>query len=287
MCRLLLGYGVKPELTLTNESPISLAMTDQFWRGSPAEKIDTYRCFLDEADLVDEFIRADSGIYASTFGFTIDEAQWLWRKNSELLVGDDLRTNQRMIIRRFWCSIANATHFSNREYQFPNIAMDIYILSDIQHGYCQILPALMTFCREVTFSYILGAWFLDWLVALGLEPELCVAHERAQFERSRPISNQRIVFERNWDQKWVLGFEWVLDRQAPGYTLISEYTTLIVEARASGWPFAEWKGWSTRSMNVGRLCFNRRMAAKERKERARLGQKQPRIRRRMPGAWEW
>ncbi|CAN9479012.1 unnamed protein product [Alternaria alternata] len=99
--------------------------------------------------------------------------------------------------------------------------------------------------------------------------------------------DKRIVFERNWEHKWVLGFEWVFDHEAPGYLLFSEYTVIVVETISyhNEWPFCEWVHETERKRDDRSAHFSRRMAAKERKERARLGQKQPRSR--MPGAWKW
>ncbi|KAH8634360.1 hypothetical protein IG631_09760 [Alternaria alternata] len=288
ICRLLLEYGVKPELTSRDDSPLSLALISDFSGPSSANAIDTYRCFLDVDDLVDELKRSDGLRTAySPFSFTADEVHWLWQKSSELSVGEDLRSNQRVIIRRVWCIIGDTDCRSHHELQFPIVPMDKDILSDIQYGRCRIFEALFSACRKVMESYILGAWFLHWLTGLHLDPELFVASETADLdERSIDFGKRRIVFKRDWEQKWILGFEWVFDHEAPGYTLISEYTTIIVEYRhVREWPFYERDFKSGWGLEVCTALFNRRMAAKEHKERARLGQKQPRSQ--MPGAWKW
>jgi hypothetical protein len=275
-----------------------MALTSYSSRSPFANAIDTYRCFLDDVDVVGEFNRTD-GFY-SVLGystFTADEAQWLWQKNLELSVGEDLRSNQRVMIRRLWSIIGFTDYGLHRELQFPIMPMDKDILSDIQYGRCEIFGVLFSGCQTAMRSYILGAWFLQWLTSLQLDPEICVASELANLGRWLSFANKRVVFERNWDQNWILGLEWVLDHEAPGYSLLFEYPTLTIEADWTpswtfgwppDWPLAEWKyvyaqhleNWGCR---ISR--FNRRTAAKERKERARLGQKQPRSR--MPGTWNW
>ncbi|KAB2104462.1 hypothetical protein AG0111_0g7834 [Alternaria gaisen] len=288
ICRLILGYGVKPEVTSHHQSPLSMALTSYSSRTSPANAIDTYRCFLDDDDLVDELKRSDGYHLGDdrSSSFTADEAQWLWQKSSELSVGEDLRSNQRVIIRRFWSITAHTDYGLHLKLQLPIVQMDKDILSDIQYGSCQILQDLFWICNDVMQSYILGAWFLQWLTSLHLDPEICVASELANLEKWISLDEKRIVFERDWEQKWILGFEWVFDHEAPGYSLVSQYTNLVVEYYwGTRWPFHEsWyarnRKWSDRSAH-----FSRGMAAKERKERARLGQKQPRSR--MPGAWKW
>jgi hypothetical protein len=264
-----------------------MALTSYTSRSPFANAIDTYRCFLDDVDVVGEFNRTDGR--CSVHGhstFTADEAQWLWQKNLELSVGEDLRSNQRVMIRRFWSILAFTDYGLHRELQFPIMPMDKDMLSDIQYGRCQILRHLFWPSDDVMHSYILGAWFLQWLTSLHLDPEICVASELADLEKWISLGERRIVFERDWEQKWILGFEWVFDHEAPGYSLVSQYTNLVIEDYwRTIWPFHEsWharnRKWSDRSAH-----FSRGMAAKERKERARLGQKQPRSR--MPGAWKW
>lgn len=286
MCRLLLEYGVKSEITTRDESPLSLALmyTDNALSPSFANIIDTYRCFLDDADLFDELNRVER---KATFDFlirsSIDESQWLWQKNLESLTSEDLRSNQRMLIRRFWSSVAHSiSRFKSRhEIQFPDFSMNKDTLSDIQYGRCQIFRIVFPVCEEAMSSYIVGTRFLDWLVNLDLDLELCVAREQANLESSGLADDKMIVFERNWEQRWVLGFEWVFDHQAPGYSLLSEYPTLTAEPKwPCYWPFFDWLPWKDRS-----ALFNRRVAVKDRKEHARLGKKQPRSR--MPGAWKW
>jgi hypothetical protein len=229
-----------------------------------------------------------SSIYEDVFWFDADEAQWVWQKIPELHTGEDLRSIQRMIIRDFWSGLVNANNQSSHGARLPDISMDEDILSEIQYGRCQILEAMFLLCSDSMFSYIVGTRFLDWLVSLDLDPELCVASELANLEKSsKTLNYKRIVFERDWEQKWILGFEWVFDHKAPGYTLVSEYTAMIFERDWDGqkWPFCERDYKSDWRLKVCSALFNRRMAAKERKDRARLGQKQPRSR--MPGAWKW
>jgi hypothetical protein len=282
---------VKPELSLYDQSPLSIALNihQPYWSfatPTPANSIDTYRCFLDYVDLFHELKRLDVKWW-SLACFKGEEAQWLWQKSLELFIGADLRSNQRVIIRRSWSSVAKGDHPLWHKSQFPVFLMDRDILSDIQYGRCRIIEGMFLSWWDSMFSYIAGARFLDWLVSLGLDPELCVASELADSVKISGYFDKRIVFERNWEHKWVLGFEWVFDHEAPGYLLFSEYTVIVVETISyhNEWPFCEWVHETERKRDDRSAHFSRRMAAKERKERARLGQKQPRSR--MPGAWKW
>jgi hypothetical protein len=262
------------------------------WGLSPplhlVHRIDVFRCFLDDADLADELNRMDSYQSGPLFLLRADETEWLWQKNSELVAGDDIRSNQRIMIRRFWGSVSTVYFDHTDEIQFPLVSMGRDILNDIQYGRCQIFRDMFRTCESLMDGYILGAWFLDWLISLDLDPETCVANEPAELEYLEypRYSRKRIVFERNWEQKWILGFEWGFDHKAPGYSLVSQYTNLVVEYYwRTTWPFHEREHLCNRNWDDRNTLFNRRMDAKERKERARLGQKQPQSR--MPGAWKW
>ncbi|EUC50361.1 hypothetical protein COCMIDRAFT_1080 [Bipolaris oryzae ATCC 44560] len=101
--------------------------------------------------------------------------------------------------------------------------------------------------------------------------------------------DKRVVFQTLETGEWELGFEWALDEEACGYLLISEYQSLTIEdgdddgPRSMEWPFCEreWglfiSEWNERKSKWC-LRYERRRAAKARKQRARNGQK-------MPGAW--
>lgn len=290
LCRLLLEYGVKPEPTSDNRSPLFELMAYPVSWSDAVKKTDIYRCFLDDVDLFDELNRATSHHSRPVPLLSASEVQLLWGKNLELVVSDEIRSNQRIIIRRFWTGAAN-TMLSNPELQFPDVSMSEDILNDIQYGHCHILRDLFRWCDKVMFSYVVGGWLLAWLIDLGLDLELFMASERANFKWSGYVYDREIIFKRDREQKWFLGFEWVFDHQAPGYTLVSEYTALAVE-QDPGWSFWNWPFSESYQKLLPRLesdaraaRFNRRMAAKERKERARSGKKQPRSR--MPGAWKW
>jgi hypothetical protein len=98
------------------------------------------------------------------------------------------------------------------------------------------------------------------------------------------------VFESRGDQGWILGFEWDIDPAENGSLVVSEYSALGPENYwEKGWPFCITVYYPSeegrRQETIKNARFERRMATKSRKERARTGQKQPRSR--MPGAWIW
>jgi hypothetical protein len=103
-------------------------------------------------------------------------------------------------------------------------------------------------------------------------------------------NHKRIVFEPRCEGGWSLGFEWLLDHEAPGCLLVSQYQALGADRfYAEDWPFfgnVDMSYKEDHRQHAERHArFYRRIAAKARKERARTGQKLSRSR--MPGQWVW
>lgn len=143
--------------------------------------------------------------------------------------------------------------------------------------------------RVVSDSYKRGKTFLDIIERLGLDAEKCVRKEMDNYpdgilywgipRRNRPY--QRVVFKYIQKSGWTLGWEWIYDAETSGYLIVSEFDCLAANTlHSQDFPFAEHSDECTPQQTIR---FERRMAAKARKELARTGLKQPRSR--MPGSW--
>ena len=172
---MLLNCGVKPGPTLDDKTPLSEAFEGFFRNPSSADRIATYRCFLDGTDFLEEINRLCVVKPFDFFWFGLEETQWLWLETTEFLVGEDLRQNQCIILRRFWTGIGMKTWYHGRP-QFRNISLSVGLLDDIQSGRYRILGSVFFYCEKVDVSYIVGAWFLHWLVQLGIDPEIYMAN---------------------------------------------------------------------------------------------------------------
>jgi hypothetical protein len=280
MYRLLRDHGVKPDPTADGRTPLTLALNSF---GVHMKRIDTYRCCLSDLSHLDNFC---PGQWSLPLFSSSEEAHWLWQQNNELFMGESHQDNQRGIIQGVWNDLAWSQVFrSLKDIQFPTFPMNVVTLYDIQSGRYRLLKSLFYYCNDVASGFCIGALFLDWLIGLDIDPEACVCNELAFSDETIPsfyLPEQRIIFQRTGERKWRLGFEWVFDRQAPAYALVSEYTSLTVEAeKCYLWPFdLEYRPSRDRAINSR---FERREEAKRRKERVRAGLKRPRSR--MPGAW--
>lgn len=284
--RLLRDHGVKPDPTADGSTPLTLALNSFEVHMSPMKRIDTYRCCLSDLSHLDNFY---PGQWCRIpFISSSEEAHWLWQQNTELSVGESHRSNQGIIIRGLWTGISWGIYvLCLAEIQLPTFPMDVVTLGDIQSGRYRLLKSSFFYCRDVASSFCNGALFLDWLIGSNIDPETCVYNEIAF--SGETISSlygleRRIIFQRTGERKWRLGFEWVFDRQAPACALVSEYTSLTVEAWGSpDWPYIPWDHQAHQRWAFDSSRFERREKTKRRKERVRAGHKRPRSR--MPGAW--
>jgi hypothetical protein len=131
----------------------------------------------------------------------------------------------------------------------------------------------------------IGQTFLDLLEALEIDIEACA---RVVMENSvggvlyLRGNHRRLVFEQAPECSWRLGWEWVHDEEASGYLVVSEFVKLTMYWWSIG-DYA-WTTWYDVYALEPNPRFQRRQAAKARKELARLGLKQQ-PRSRMPGSW--
>jgi hypothetical protein len=280
MYRLLRDHGVKPGPTSDGFTPMTLALRSVIGYNVPVNIIDLYRCCLSDLSHLDNFY--PEHLELGPLILPSGEAHWLWQQNTELFVGESHQNNQRIIMQGFWCRLSYLD-----DIQLPTFPMDVITLCDIQSGRCRLLEYLFFYCRDVASSFCNGALFLDWLIGSNIDPETCVYNEIAF--SGETISSlygleRRIIFQRTGERKWRLGFEWVFDRQAPACALVSEYTSLTVEAWLFyDWPFIPWDHQVYHDEAFGSSRFERREKTRRRKERVRAGLKRPRSR--MPGAW--
>jgi hypothetical protein len=252
--------------------------------------IDTLRVtlFLPDLHQVYEF-EQDRINYLSSSNLAVVE--WLWFNAESTFCGLELVQFRAMLARGLIYSTLCG------EYSSPTLAklMDAEMLDIYTHGHYLLLSAFTEFpAYDSVGSADGGSNILRLLASMGLNVELCVLQELEDLQRDR----KRVVFGKLEDGTMILRWEWAYDPSAPGYQAVSEFNALAGDAYpdyfVSEWPFkrfhwVEYGGWelaeSTYNCTTRKqlVRFNRRTAAKRRKERARTGQEQHRSR--MPGAW--
>jgi hypothetical protein len=195
-------------------------------------------------------------------------------------------------------SLWGATHTTLRTLA-PKMAKSTLLLDEILMGNIDVSVHLWrgSLYKE-SESHEPGSRYTALLRSLGVDFKRSI---EAELERlpggilqpgmSRVLA-RKILFYQNDEQAWVLRCEWVLDEEAPGYLLLSEFPSMTFDGTCysydSDWPFFSFH-WILLHADRYQLGPKwdarraRRLAKAARKELARAGQKRPRSR--MPGAW--
>ncbi|KAJ4366262.1 hypothetical protein N0V83_007898 [Neocucurbitaria cava] len=152
-------------------------------------------------------------------------------------------------------------------------------------AYNRILPSLSVYPVVPKFSVDVYTAFLD--ADLQDIQKMFASGALHPFTQEQ-CSDQSLLHEESGD--WSLRWEWWYEAygtKPPADTVFSQYEVLATCWDRWEWPFAQWKFRSTtEEMRIESKLdarFQRRMAAKARKERARAGLKRPRSK--IPGSW--
>ncbi|OAL42950.1 hypothetical protein IQ07DRAFT_650572 [Pyrenochaeta sp. DS3sAY3a] len=148
---------------------------------------------------------------------------------------------------------------------------------------------------SVSNSFERGAMLLELFQDLGVDAHTCITSEISNMDSGmvrRPWGSfggeVEIIFEQNEEGTWGLGWNWTFERYGDEVKgLLTEWKVLMMTFSRMEWPFLETGRWFYNERDEPdkhqEARFQRRVANKARKERARAGLKRPRSR--MPGSW--
>jgi hypothetical protein len=294
VCRLLIQYGLRPDKELSL-SPLLFSLFNSPY-ASGFDPVDTVRFFLFDCDHVDDFENEYLGLYGN---FDFDVLEWTWRHAVAVL--DEcslLRFRSWLLTSHINQYPLNYEHLQGHDYKDRIIKlMNAEMVEHYRQGNIKLLRALFESPYGSLDSQRYGYLLTGLLSQLGLDVKSCIDMELENFpggiiRREWPGDlDRKIVFE-ILDNGWSLRWIWVLDPCEPGYLLLSENIGLTCDTYfLELWPFSEtWEQQldsekRTRTGATYEARFDRRMANKARKERARTGQR--RTKSKMPGAWTW
>ena len=254
-----------------------------------------FQLLLDEKNLIEDYSNPSEL-------FPVSEAEpeslfWLWQQCRHRFSSEYSLVVRIRILKSWWASMG-LEQFRDDPDLFgvgdSKLDLSVDLLDEIQSGRCGLmLTACAEHCLSEYRSFEVGAMLIDWFSQLGIDVESCLANELKLWPEGwgsntyAGLPGQKIVFEGSGDQDWILGFEWILDAQAPAYLLISQYRAIAMDQwrQYDYWPFEYHHHFSHRKYVLQASRFERRTASKARKERARTGQKRPKSK--MPGTWTW
>jgi hypothetical protein len=279
---------------MTRPLTIDYCLVDHGESTPTPNMIDTSRVILPDLHQVYDFEQDRELTYLSSSNLAVVE--WLWLNAQSTLCGLELIQMRIMLAKGL---IHNTLRGDTYSAHMLADLMDAEMLEMYTHGHYSLLNAFTEFQSDDSVGSVDGGnSILRLLASMGLNVELCILQELKNRHPGLQYYQKRVVFEKLEDGTMILRWEWAYDLLAAGYHIVSEFSALAGDADPDGygskWPFKEfneteygdWKlAESTYNCTTPKQLarFNRRTAAKHRRERARTGQKQHRSR--MPGAW--
>jgi hypothetical protein len=315
--RMLLGYGVRPDhgdnyhgvwQSITCHE-VANAKSEDYQRRS----VDTYRLLWDDYEERSFLL----GIFSSGFAFMTQqhrwssEAVWLFHQSENHLVGPELANFQDAVLRGVLLSCIWDMNHKGLEWiqGILHTPAGTRLCESLNNGNLGLLNTFFT-DRRLLQPWKVGTNILSALLLLGIDIEACMIREFLQYpsgiveSRSRR-PDKRVIFSKKGELEFDLDWEWIHNQSNPAHLLVSELTAFTLDSdcllnfvdESIDIPNKELYGtgplyynrydtakcYSSSGGEKWPPRFARRAAKKERKERARLGQKQARSR--MPGAW--
>ncbi|KAH3911891.1 hypothetical protein HBI56_137790 [Parastagonospora nodorum] len=288
LCRLLLGYGLKPQLTSGGQSPLVTCVSNMADTYETASIVDTLRLLLFDSDQIDD-VRQNITPY-QPIKYNLDAIEWLWRSAAAAFHGAEYMQFRVRIVQNAMRSFRVDDDAWNGEIAARLVRlMDGEMLEQYERGRYALLPAVFYDGRNSVESAVLGRAFIETLEELGLDADACIQTELRRMDGGvlefpdHACLQRVVIFEQPWGGvRW----EWVLNSRAPGYCVSTAFVTLATDsAFEQSWPFTEIGVLDEDGKNNEKRMYRwtRRAKARARKERGRTGQQ--RCRSRMPGAW--
>jgi hypothetical protein len=293
-------------------SPLGVLLSSHRGFSRDDAQVDTLRTLLVDFDTIDDAnpSRDDSSILVNpspTYVFrnkifrNIEAVEWLWIHAALVFHGIELICIRVKLTYILICHAFGDFHdFDLEVYHVLIRLLGGDMVEEYMKGTYYLLPTFLGGGNSLD-SKLRGKAYLHLLGSLHLDAEACVARELQNrpggliFDREDYNQVRKIIFEKDEMQSLTLRWEWAYNPHALGYYVVSEFNALAGDTwdlwYESHWPFCEWRWWVHTDEERERLYlnksrrFDRRTAAKARKERARTGQK--RSQDKMPGTWEW
>ncbi|KAH5188329.1 hypothetical protein HBI82_111240 [Parastagonospora nodorum] len=288
LCRLLLGYGLKPQLTSGGQSPLVTCVSNMADTYETASIVDTLRLLLFDSDQIDD-VHQNITPY-QPIKYNLDAIEWVWRSAAAAFHGAEYMQFRVRIVQNAMRSFRVDDDAWNGEIAARLVRlMDGEMLEQYERGRYALLPAVFYDGRNSVESAVLGRAFVDTLGELGLDADACIQIELRRLDGGvlefpdHACLQRVVIFEQPWGGvRW----EWVLDSRAPGYCVSTAFVTLATDsAFEQSWPFTKIGVLDEHGKNNEKRMYRwtRRAQARARKERGRMGQQ--RCRSKMPGAW--
>jgi hypothetical protein len=305
--------GVKPEMTRYGTSPlvsllISMGLPDHLTSRAERQhaQIETLRLLLYRFDQVDDWENSLARDAHFIFSDHLHLVEWFWNHAAVAFDGLELNSLRAKLVQELIASYVTSDDINNTINELLIRLIDNDVLEMYRTGRFSLLPWRYIWYYHRCWDSV-GTAFLNLISALKLDVAMCMNIELQDYpggviwDVAFETVGHQIVLEGCLNDGWVLRCERVCRVGSPGYEVMSAFKALAIDHyddrfycpswECLDWPFRdhsaphEDRGQPDQEQRRQMERFNRRMAAKARKERARNGEKRPRSR--MPGAWNW
>jgi hypothetical protein len=300
-CQLLAQLGIKVDINDVGALPLEWTKFSFFESLSSSRVTDIWRFFTQEVQLLEmRRFEAWSMLY-----LPLETIVWIWRNRKDVFFGQDTSRLIHLCLRRLLYGLVDPTLRTSAACclsgEFANEFRTSLIEGSMDFLACLFADEYLFFRSHHSASYDsyeTGDIFLDLIAKVGIDSaKACIMMEIEYYraghllvleEWEGDLPNRRLVFGDNPGVRQKLGWEWVYEEEEAGYLVVNEYRSMAADfGWADSFPFSRvaWKREMFGDETLRRqhnIRFERRSAAKVRKELARMGLKQSR---KMPGSW--
>lgn len=310
--RLLLAYGVKPD-SGEQYGGVWESITHCYVACNGLEPLQsctvyTYQLLwenYDESSHVLEYVSSGRAHLTRQNRWS-SEAVWLFKQSQFHLFGSELANFRYALLRGTFVNFIWDMNLEGLQWlkETLHTLAGAQLFEDLGNGNFNILE---TFFKDTGLAQPqnIGVEIISALSLFGVDIEACMKREFLEFpfgvvEGHGLQLKKRVTFSKQRASGYALDWVWIYDQSAPGYLLLSELSAFSVDSdihlcfHDDNWLdcgigplyancYDRAKVWRNTGVEKWPPRFERRRAKKERKERARSGQKPTRTK--MPGSW--
>lgn len=231
---------------------------------------------------------------------------WLFQQSPNYLFGSELAMFRHAALRGMFVNFVWDTNSEGLQWlgEVIHTSAGVRLVEDICNGSISLLKTFFGE-RRLVQPHDIGPTIISALSVFDIDVEACISQELAEFSLGVITCpgwrlDKKITFSKQGLSGPTLDWVWIFDHSAPGYLLLTALPSLTIDSDAHlpchgdylphkryGPLFRNRHDRAKIHLNTEeakwRPRFEQRAAEKERKKRARLGQKPERTR--MPGSW--
>jgi hypothetical protein len=164
---------------------------------------------------------------------------WLWKNRTKIFYGQDTSGLFKICLGTLVWGLSDRRHRSSAVRYLEDEYANEFRTS-LMEGSLEFLECLFTEIvhTNTVDGYEIGATFLCLIRKFGVDVDACISKVLepqagklfSHYTMRVSIPDRRQVVEHVTDSGWKLGWEWVYEKEQPGYLLVSQYSSLAADA---------------------------------------------------------